>query len=115
MSPTCSDAVLTPEINTEVICPAPPELSTPEIQPAPSQDVPMQSSALQMECEEIPPPVLPSVSYDVPQLIMPSIPVHPSSSDIPSHHMSSDHDHLSPSDHSGMSHENGEYFISHKG
>ena len=81
---------------------------TPEIQPAPSQDVPMQSSALQMECEEIPPPVLPSVSYDVPQLIMPSIPVHPSSSDIPSHHhMSSDDEELSPSDH----HENGKYFL----
>ena len=107
MSPTCSDAPPPLEINSEVICPAPPELSTPEIQPAPSQDVPIQSSALQMECEKIPPPVLPSVSYDVPQLTMPSIPVHPSSSDIPSHHhMSSVHEDLSPSDHSGMPHEN---------
>ena len=111
MSPTCSDAQLTPETNPGVICPALLELSTSEIQPSPSQDVvPIQSSALQMECEEIPPPVLPSVSYDVPQLIMPSMPVHPSSSDIPPHHhMSSVREDLSPSGHNGMSHENGKY------
>ena len=75
MVPTCSDATSPPKVNSEVMCNVGPKLPIPEIQPIPSQDVPVQPSALQMDCEEILPPVLPSVSYDVPELIMPSIPV----------------------------------------